>query len=199
MGDEDRGQLCSARISRTSSRTRTRRPASRLEKGSSRSSSPRLGDQRPRQRHPLLLAAGELVRVALAEAAEADRLQRPLDPGRSGRAAQRVADVGGDVHVREERVVLEDHPDPPALGGDRAAGPLDLLAADLDRARVGALEAGDQPQRRRLAAAAGAEQGADRPLGDVEVEAVDGDDVAERFAQAAQAQARGSGWTLRAP
>jgi hypothetical protein len=32
-------------------------------------------------------------------------------------------------------------------------------------------------------------QGADRPLGNVEVEAVDGDDVAEGLAQAAQAQA----------
>jgi hypothetical protein len=74
----------------------------------------------------------------------------------------------------------------------RSAG-TDPLAADLDLARVGALEAGDQPQRRRLAAAAWAEQGADRALGDVEVEAVDRDDVSERLAQPAQAQAGGGG------
>ena len=46
----------------------------------------RLDGQRPGQRHPLLLAAGQLVRVALAEAGQADRLQQ-LD--RAARAAAR--------------------------------------------------------------------------------------------------------------
>ena len=37
-------------------------------------------DERPRQRHPLLLAAGELVREAAAEAGEADHLEQLVAP-----------------------------------------------------------------------------------------------------------------------
>jgi len=188
-GDEDRGELLLRED--LAHLFADPRPQTGVEVGEGlvEEKCPRLGDERPGQRHPLLLAAGELVRVALAEAAEADRLQRRIDLGPVGPAPERVADVGGDVHVREERVVLEDHADPALLRGHRPAATADLLAANLDGAGVGTLAAGDQPQRGRLAAAAGAEQGADRTLGNVEVEVVDGDDVAEGFAQAAKAQA----------
>ena len=199
VGDEDRGQLLLGEdLAHLFAHPR---PQAGVEVGEGlvEEQRPRLGDQRPRQRHPLLLAAGELVRVALAEAAEADRLQRRGDLVAVGPAAERVADVGGDVHVGEERVVLEDHADPAALGRERSARAPRPPRRRSRRAGVGLLEAGDQPQRRRLAAAAGAEQGADRALGDVEVETVDGDDVTEGFAQAAQAQPGGSGWTLRTP
>ena len=49
----------------------------------------------------------------------------------------------------------------------RQAG--DVVAVDQDRARGRLLEAGDHPQRRRLAAAARAEQGEELALGDVEI------------------------------
>ena len=119
----------------------------------------RLGSKGTRQRHTLLLAAGELMRIARLEAAQADegadllQTSLPLAPPR-----QPEGDVLGHGQVREQSVVLEHHPHPPLLGrqGDPRAG--DKPAADLDRAAVGPLEAGDEPQRRRLAATAGAEQ-----------------------------------------
>ena len=72
-----------------------------------------------------------------------------------GPAAEAVADVAGDVEVREQRVVLEDHPDPALLGRDeRAPAPASVRPPIAIAPRVGPLEAGDQAQRRRLAAAA---------------------------------------------
>ena len=117
-------------------------------------------DDRPRQRHPLALAAGELAGLARVHAGEANHLQRLgappgalllvdlLDP-------QPVLDVVADVHVREQGVVLEDRVDLAVVGGQVA----DVAPAQLDRAGVGDLEAGDHPQRRRLARARGPEQG----------------------------------------
>ena len=67
-------------------------------------------------------------------------------------------DVGLDGEVREQGVVLEDHPDAPRLRRHGAAGPGDALPADLDHARVRRLEARHEPERRRLAAARGPEE-----------------------------------------
>ena len=72
-----------------------------------------------------------------------------------------------DRHVRIERVVLEHH-------GDVAvarAHVVDDLAADLDLAVVGVLEAGDGAQQRALAAAGRADQHGELAVGDVEVDA----------------------------
>ena len=69
--------------------------------------------------------------------------------------AQPEADVVGHGHVREQRVGLEDHAHV-ALVGRQVR---DVLAVDLDAARVGVLEAGDHAQRRRLAAAGRPEEG----------------------------------------
>ena len=65
-------------------------------------------DQGAGQRHPLALAARELVGPAQAEAVEADHGERRLDPradlgARRAADAQAVADVVGDRHVREKR------------------------------------------------------------------------------------------------
>src|SRR5699024_10111742 len=49
-----------------------------------------------------------------------------------------------------------------------------VLAEDLDAATVGAQQAEDDAQRRRLAGAVGAEEAVDLPAGDLEVEAVEG-------------------------
>ena len=156
--------------------------------GSSSSSTLRAVDDRAGERDALALAAGELGRRALLVAGQAHELER------LGRAAaallardlgdlEAVLDVVADRHVREQRVVLEDRVDVARVG--RQAG--DVGAAQLDRAGVGDREAGDQPQRRRLARAGGAEQREELALGDVEVDAVDGGEVAVALGQAAQA------------
>ena len=111
-------------MSRSSSDSRSRRSTSRLEKGSSSSSSSGRGRQRARERDALLLAAGELVRVLVERAGEADE-RGELAHARValGRvAAQPEADVAGDVEVREQRVVLEHHADAALLGRHGIAG-----------------------------------------------------------------------------
>ena len=111
------------------------------------------------ERDPLPLAARELHRLAVAEALEAHHLQHVGDLRRALAAVhalhlQPVADVLGDRHVREERVVLEDRVDVARVR--RLVG--DVGAAERDSPGVRSLEAGDHPQRRRLARARRPEQ-----------------------------------------
>ena len=76
---------------------------SRLPVGSSASSRPGVVDQGARDRHPLLLAAGELagrVALAVAQAEQLERRPRPLD-ARAG-----ACRPGGGVEQRQ-RDVLE--------------------------------------------------------------------------------------------
>ena len=126
-------------------------------------------DDRARERDALALAARELHRLAAAVAVEAHHPQHLARPGERRVAArdalhlQAVADVLGDRHVREERVVLEDRVDVARVR--RAAR--DVLAAERDAAGVGLLEAGDHAQRRRLARARRAEQREELAVGDV--------------------------------
>ena len=99
---------------RISSRSVSRTLASSADSGSSSSST--RGSQRERagQRDALLLAAGHLVRVAVAVVGEADELQElggagaPLG-GRHLAHPQPEGDVVAGVEVREEAVRLEDH------------------------------------------------------------------------------------------
>ena len=74
----------------------------------------RVEDQGAGQCDPLLLAAGQLTRAAVAEpgqptrlSASSARLRRSVrrDPAH----AQREIDVLGGAHVREQGVILEDH------------------------------------------------------------------------------------------
>jgi hypothetical protein len=144
-------------------------------------------DQRTGERDALLLAARELPRLALLEALEADPPQ-DLDDA----AAQLIAfdpappepegDVLEDGQVREERVALEDSVDIPAVRRQ----PDDVAAAQLDAPGVGLLEAADHAQRRRLAAAGGAEQREERARGDLQRHSVDGNDVVETLHDALQ-------------
>ena len=96
--------------------------------------------------------------------------------------AQREGDVLRDRHVRVERIGLEDHGDP-ALGR-RHLGHVD--AADEDRAFGHHLEAGDHAQKRGLAAAGRAEQGAELAAVDRQVEILDRLDRPETLLDAAQ-------------
>src|SRR5689334_16523182 len=85
----------------------------------------------------------------------ATQLQRLRDP-LPARGAE--ADVGPDVEVGEQRALLEDHADPPLLRLEPLAVAGHEPAADPHAPGVRALEAGDHPQQRRLARAAGSEQ-----------------------------------------
>ena len=91
-----------------------RRLRSRAPSGSSSSSAVRVEDDRPGEGDPLLLSAGELGRVVAVPAGELHELEHLGDPAgdlrlRQLALAQRVGDVLGDRHVREQRVVLEEH------------------------------------------------------------------------------------------
>ena len=90
-----------------------------------------LGSERAGQRDTLALAAGELVRMAVRlvlQAHELERAQRPVTIA----APAAEGDVALDREVREQRVVLEDHPDPAPLGRDPAAVPRDRSPAHGD-------------------------------------------------------------------
>ena len=113
----------------------------------------RLRHQRAGDRHALLLPAGELVRIAPAEAGEAHVLQRFGDLSGNVSVAglrhlQRERDVALDGHVREERVALEHRAHRPRLR--RPAD--EVLAVQHDAPAVGKVEPGNHPQERRLAA-----------------------------------------------
>ena len=119
----------------------------------------RVEHERPRQRHALLLTARELSRVARLEAREVDLAQPFVEPRRDlGRPElpqlEAVGDVVRDRHVGPERVVLEHHADVPLVRRQ----PVHHAVAEADLARVGLVEAGHEPQQRRLAAARRAQE-----------------------------------------
>ena len=128
---------------RISSRSCSRTLASSADSGSSSSSTRGRDGERPGQRDPLLLAAGQLVRVLLDVLGEADQLEqlagraRGADAGDCPRMPQAEGDVVGGVHGREQAVGLEDHAHVALVR--RRAG--DVLAVDEDLAGRGLVEA----------------------------------------------------------
>ncbi len=143
-------------------------------------------DQRAGDRDALLLAAGELLRLAAGHRAELDEVEHLLDlllDGLDAAAAQTEGDVLVDVQVREERVVLEDGVDLALVG--RQGG--DVLAGELDGPGGGVLQSGDHPQGGGLSAAGGAQQREEGARGDGEIERVDGGEGAVGFADLAEA------------
>src|SRR6478609_12085416 len=128
-----------------------------------------LDGQRAGQCDPLLLAAGELMRVAPAEPAQTDRLEQAVDLAATAPARPVLASSEPEAHVarhgqvREQAAFLRDVADPAPLRREVGAGAVDQDAADADRAGVRALEPGQQPQQRRLAAAGRAEDGRQAP------------------------------------
>ena len=128
----------------------------------------RVRGERPGDADALLLAAGELGRVAtgVRRRVEPDELQQlpgALAPARR-RPAQQPGDrrhVLGDRLVREETDLLDHVADPAAQLGEVAGG--DVLAVDEDPAGRRLDEPVDHLQRRRLAAAGRADEDADLP------------------------------------
>ncbi len=133
-----------------------------------------LEHERPRDGHPLLLAARELARPPVLQPLEPHELQGAADPllaegGVEPPHLERERQVLAHAHVREQRVVLEHHADAPPPGRHLAHGP----AVDADRARGRLLEAGEHHQARGLARPGGAEQGEELALPDGQVEVAD--------------------------
>ena len=90
-----------------------------------------LDGQRAGQRDPLLLAAGELMRVASAESAESDRLEQGVDLATAALASREPeADVARHGQVREQAAFLRDVADPAPLRREVGAGAVDQDAAD---------------------------------------------------------------------
>ena len=133
----------------------------------------RLEDNRPRQRHALLLAAGQLMNAAVAEALQLHGRQRAFHARMNfvfvdAAQLQRKADVGRDIQVREQRVVLKHHADFAAVR--RHANYFRL--AELQTAGIRAGEAGQYHQQRGFAGAGRAQQGQEFPAAHLEVDAV---------------------------
>lgn len=133
----------------------------------------RTGCQRPGERHPLLFTAGQGRDGPSARARQADQVQEftgpavPLRPGHAVRL-QPEGDVGADVPVREQLVVLEHQAQsPPVHGQSRLVG-----AVQVHPPVVQGLQPGDGPQERRLAAAAGSQHTDDLVVRDLQVHGV---------------------------
>jgi hypothetical protein len=158
---------------------------------------PRLHDERPRERQALLLAAGELGRLALGELFERNGLQDAQHalPDVGARApfrghAQGKGGVLEDRHVRPDRIGLEHHAEaaPVRRHEDVAAGGVDRLARHRDFAGLRALEAGDRAERSGLAAAARAKQREELAGGHVETHVLRGANALAAVAQIIRAQ-----------
>ena len=148
--------------------------------------------ERTRERDTLLLAARHLVRLALVIARQVDELERLADA--AGRlllgdalAIEPERDVGGDVEMRKQGVVLEDHVDRALVR--RVVG--HVAAAQQDPATARDLEATDHPQRGGLAAARRAEEREELAAADLERDAVDRPDLAESLLQVEELDLRG--------
>ena len=150
---------------RVSSRVR----ASSAASGSSSSSSVGSDGQRPGQRDPLRLPAGQLPGLALRRASASptrssqSRGLRPRARRSSPAAARAERDVVQRGQVREQQVVLEHHADRPvarAATNDRAvAGRRAVSPVEARRGRaVSGMQPGQRAQRGGLAGAVRAEQ-----------------------------------------
>src|SRR6476646_489896 len=84
----------------------------------------------------------------------------------------------------EESALLGDEADRTSLGGQMSGLVAEHSLTEPDRAGVGVLEAAQQPQQRRLAAARGAEDRGQAAGWDLEVEIDEHVRVAERLAPA---------------
>ncbi len=119
----------------------------------------RVVDQRPGDRHPLPLPAGQPPRVGVPVPFDAQLGQQLVGP-RPGRAAPHPGQPGRQHHVAGHGQVLhqveelEDHPDLGAAvpGGPGLPQPVDPLPGHRDRPGRRLVQPGHQVQQRRLAA-----------------------------------------------
>ena len=142
-----------------------------------------LRGDRAGHRDTLALPAGELRRVAIEERLDVQELGRGADALVDDGLllllhAQPEGDVVVDLHVREDRVALEHHRDPPPprceVGG--------LAVADEHASLVHVLEPRQAAQQRRLAAPGRPEQDDELLVLHLEVDPVHGRELAEVLA-----------------
>ncbi len=151
---------------------------------------PRLHRQGPGQGHALSLAAGELGRIAIAEALQLHQLQQLIDAPTDrlvlpAAQLQAKADVLAHGAVLEQGEVLEHKAHLAFL--HRARG--GLLAGDPDPPRISLFQAGDQSQQGALAGTGGSEQGHQRAGVDIKGDVVDSPEGTELFANTSNADA----------
>src|SRR5713101_476389 len=120
------------------------------------------------------------MRVTVARVPEADELEQLTDAPRAlalvpAADLQAELDILRGAHVREERVRLEHHSHVALVGRDVR----DVLAVDDDPSVVGPVEAGDEAERGRLAAAGRAEQREELALPQLDLDSVERLDAAE--------------------
>ena len=135
----------------------------------------RVADDRAAHRHTLSLSAGQRARLLPERVGEPEDLGRlahaPIDLAlRNASQLQREAHVLRRVHVRVERVVLEDHGDVAILRREV----VDHLAVDQHVPGGDGLEARDHAEGGRLPAARRADEDHELAGGDVEAQPVDG-------------------------
>jgi len=157
-----------------------------LESGSSR-----LDHQGAGERDALLLPAGEFARIARREVCESgggeDARHLGGDLGaRQLAQGQAVGDVLGDRHVRPQRVALEDHRHLARFRRQRARRRRHHPVAHRDLAGRRFDEAGDQAQRRRLAATGRPEQAHQQAVVDAQRDVVDHGDRVVALGQVSQ-------------
>ncbi|GAA2932987.1 hypothetical protein GCM10020221_30950 [Streptomyces thioluteus] len=138
----------------------------------------------------LLLAAGELARVGLGlvgEADEVEELQGLAGALLAGEPEdlQRQLDVGLDGPRGEQVEVLEDHADAAACPAELGAGALppagerrEVLTGHGDRAGGGALQEVDAADEGRFAGAALSDDAVHLAFAHVQIDAVEGGDLA---------------------
>ena len=145
----------------------------------------RVGHDRARDRHALLLPARELAREvvhALREPHEAQRglhVRRAAPPPRSGRQQQRQLDVAIGREHGDQVVGLEHEAHVArAPGGELAARHRrDLVAGHADGAGARHVQAAEQVEQRRLARSARAHEGDELARADVEVQPLEDADL----------------------
>src|SRR5215208_1091206 len=144
----------------------------------------RVVDERARDRHALLLAAGQLVRQVVKLGGEADHAQ---DVGhlaadllaRLADDLERVGDVVVDRAARQQLVVLEYGPDvAPQVGHARTRDLAERLAGDVDLALGGLQLLHQQADAGRLAAAGGPDEEDELAPSDLQRGALEADGTA---------------------
>ena len=136
-----------------------------------------VADQRPRDGHPLLLAAGHALGAPAGLVGDADRGQglqgaaAPLGGGERTRE-QHVLDVLVRGQDRNEVEALEDERDPfpPQAGPLALAERRDVPAVQADRARVRRVEEAEEIEQRGLAGAGRTRDGQELPGVHVQVD-----------------------------
>ena len=131
----------------------------------------RLAHDRPADRDPLALATGKLPRTAVKIVGEVENRRRRVDAAHrfvlvEPRHLQGEGDVAANRHVGIKRVGLEDHRETAfCRRRRRGIGPVDQNGARCD-----ILEAGNEPEQRRLATAGRADKDDEFAVGDFEID-----------------------------